>query len=183
MRMELRMALELAEQVYSALEPMCQRIMVAGSIRRTRPWVGNLNLVVLPRPGQLEALRARCRLRARVVLEGQRQCVYRLRVREVGEVELDVWFARGPVLDPGRPLPSNWGSLLLWRTGSLAHVQWLQERARQLGLRWEPEVGVLDEDGYCLAAAREVNVYAALRLPWVPPAARERAGMMERRQG
>ena len=46
--MDLEYALPIANQVVEKLAPFCQRIEVAGSIRRRRPFVHDIDLVVIP---------------------------------------------------------------------------------------------------------------------------------------
>jgi DNA polymerase/3'-5' exonuclease PolX len=52
--MELKRAQEIASQVITKLAPYCERIEVAGSIRRRRPFVHDIDVVVIPtNQGQL----------------------------------------------------------------------------------------------------------------------------------
>jgi len=46
----------LADQVVCALAPFCERIETAGSIRRERPFCGDVAVVAVPREGQRDAL-------------------------------------------------------------------------------------------------------------------------------
>ena len=67
--------------------------------------------------------------------------------------------------------PPRYGAALLFATGSPAHVEALQSLADQRGLR-------LDQDGLfrgeqLIPCAREVEVYAALGLPFIEPELRE----------
>jgi DNA polymerase (family 10) len=47
--MELRRAQLIAEELKSLLAPECQRITIAGSIRRRKPAVGDIELLVIPK--------------------------------------------------------------------------------------------------------------------------------------
>jgi DNA polymerase/3'-5' exonuclease PolX len=47
--MELERAQIIANQVKEKLEPYCERIETAGSIRRRRPWVKDIDLVCIPK--------------------------------------------------------------------------------------------------------------------------------------
>lgn len=46
-------ALPLAQSLLADLEPVCKRIEIAGSIRREKPDVGDIELVLIPEPGEL----------------------------------------------------------------------------------------------------------------------------------
>ena len=48
MVMELERAQEMAEAVVWQLSPYCQRLVVAGSIRRGKPQVNDIDLVLIP---------------------------------------------------------------------------------------------------------------------------------------
>jgi DNA polymerase/3'-5' exonuclease PolX len=47
-RLPLAEAREIAEQLVALLQPACQRIVIAGSIRRQRPDIGDIDLVLEP---------------------------------------------------------------------------------------------------------------------------------------
>lgn len=42
----------IADEVYNELYPFCERIMIAGSIRRKKPNVGDIEIVCIPKRGQ-----------------------------------------------------------------------------------------------------------------------------------
>jgi DNA polymerase (family 10) len=70
--------------------------------------------------------------------------------------------------------PANAGALLLWLTGSAAHLDGLQARATARGLTLRPD-GLFSDHGTIRAAAGEDDLYAALGLPWIPPEIRDGA--------
>ena len=51
--MELTKAMAIAEELKSLLEPACQRVVIAGSIRRQKLEVGDIELLVIPKHGGL----------------------------------------------------------------------------------------------------------------------------------
>ena len=51
--MELQKAKAIAEELKALLEPVCQRVEIAGSIRRQKPEVGDIELLVIPKHGGL----------------------------------------------------------------------------------------------------------------------------------
>ena len=46
--MELEKARDIAEKIEAVLESSCERIMIAGSIRRRKPDVGDIELLCIP---------------------------------------------------------------------------------------------------------------------------------------
>jgi len=172
--MNLPRALALGRQIREQLAPFCERIEIAGSIRRARPVVNDLDLVLLPKPGQLHAIKARCRQRCAVVSDGEQNAIFRLQLSDLTQFQLDLFFARPAARDLLQSVPGNFGSLLLCRTGSKEHNIFLVEHAKRLGLAWSPYRGVLDADGYVLASETEEEIFRALDLAFIPPEQRER---------
>ena len=162
----------MAEKIAGQLAPMCERIEIAGSIRRGREWCNDIDLVILPKPGQRAAIKARCAANSRVVTDGEQN--YILELRDATRTQLDIFFARPPFKDLLQTIPGNFGSLLVCRTGSREHNIYLVEHAKRLGLVWKPYAGVFDGDGCCLASEEEVEIFAALELEFIEPARRER---------
>jgi DNA polymerase/3'-5' exonuclease PolX len=175
MSIPLRTAERIAAKVVSGLGAYSEQILVAGSIRRKRPMVSDVNLVVEPKVGQIAALRERCQRNA-------------LRVQALGEMALmvyidyppgnsagflvDVWTARPTRRDLFGTSPTNFGSLLLYRTGSRTFCEQLSRRAASLGLRWDPTQGVFRGE-QCIASATEHDVLTALQLEFIPAELRE----------
>jgi len=158
-----------AASIVDRLRPFCELIEIAGSIRRRRPFVNDIDIVVLPHVDQVNALRARVLERTSPVKDGPVEMV----VRTINNVQIDLWIANRPKKDLFAETATNFGSLLLCRTGSTAHNIWLVARAEALGRRWNPHHGVF-EAGKCLASATEEQIFHALNLDFIPPEKRER---------
>lgn len=167
-------ALKIAKQIEAALLPFCERIAIAGSIRRSRPQVNDIDLVILAKAGQRQAFMDRCLVRGVAVTNGEQNAIFRLRLSDRTEIQLDLFFARPPRRDLLAYEPGNFGSLLLCRTGSKEHNIFLVEHAKQMGLVWHPYRGVFDAAGKCLAAESEEEIFQALDLEFINPARRER---------
>jgi DNA polymerase (family 10) len=175
--MENHQAYTLASIIVGALEPMCQSIEIAGSIRRGVPHVNDVDLVVLPKPGQAEAIKHRARARCRVVTDGPQTLIVALPLpssyqHTSREIQIDIWFAHPSGRNLFEEEPGNWGSLLLCRTGSKEHNIRLCERAKGMGLHWDPYKGVT-KDGRIIASESEADVFRALGLETIPPGFRE----------
>ena len=169
MIMELSKARKYAEQIVGELKPMCNRIEIAGSIRRGKPMVGDVDLVIEPKPGQLNAIKQRClRGGPQVTMDGELNFIMM-----VGNVQLDIFFARPAVSDLFRPLPPNFGSLLVCRTGSREHNIWLISRAKANGVAWLPYQGVV-KNGKVIAGDTEAEIFKAIGIEYVKPEDREK---------
>lgn len=171
--MILRHANELGLRVIDALQPFCKRIMVAGSVRRERAVVNDLDVVLIP--AGLEAMNL---IMERVeqnwdLVTGRRPDPLNIifRSRKSG-FQLDLFFAHAGVADLIATVPSNWGSVLLCRTGSKWHNQQLCQHAINRGLKFAWQRGVMKGDEL-LASETEESIYEALGVPFLEPTNRE----------
>ena len=163
-------AYKIADRIKAELAPFCERIEIAGSIRRGRAEVNDVDFVILPKPGQMAAIKARCEKKCAVVKDGEQNYIVRLPTG----FQVDIFFARPAVKDLLQTVPGNWGTLLLCRTGSTAHNIFLVAHAKSRGFTWNPYKGVLDGEGFVIASESEEEIFDMLALAWVPPAERER---------
>ena len=169
---------KIAAKIAAELIPFCDQVEIAGSIRRRRPQVNDIDIVALPKsPAAEAAMRERCTRNAvRLQTDGKQTLIAYYPLRGLSSealFELDLWIAEPDRRDLFSHTPTNFGTLLLCRTGSKQHNIYLIEHAKRLGLRWNPYHGVYDGAGHCLACVTEHEIFQALRLEFVPPEARE----------
>lgn len=169
LRLPLAAARRIAEKIAGELAPFCTRLEIAGSIRRGRPDCGDIDLVCLPKAGGKAAIIARCQEGGTLLKHGEQYCVVGLR----NGFQLDLWFAHGGGGELFEAAPSNYGVLLLARTGSAMHNVWIAQRAQAMGLHFNPHKGVLKR-GAIVASAEEADIFRALDLAWIAPERRER---------
>jgi len=169
MSLSLSQADKLAAKIVAELKPFCERIEIAGSIRRRRPLVNDVDIVVLPLAGQVNALRERVLRKTDPISDGKEIILTCL----ANGVQLDLWIAQRPYKDLLTQTPTNFGVLFLTRTGSKEHNIFLCQRAESLGRRLNPHYGVY-EHRRLLASETEEEIFAALKLEFVPPERRER---------
>ncbi len=137
----------------------------AGSLRRMRETVGDLDLLVAA--AEAEPVMARFRALeqvSEVLLSGSTKTS--IRTQEGFQVDLRV-------LEPPR-----WGTALQYFTGSQAHNIRLRGLALERGFSLS-EYSLKREDGSERLCAAEEEVYAALGLPFIPPELREDRGEIE----
>jgi DNA polymerase (family X) len=150
--------------------PGVSRVDVAGSLRRGRDTVGDLDLLAQAADGEaaMAALRGDGRV-IEVIGSGPTKTSVRLR----GGVQVDLRVVE----------PDAYGAALLYFTGSKAHNVALRSRAAERGLRLS-EYGLFELDARGeiatrVAGAHEEDVYGALGLTPVPPELREDRGEVE----
>lgn len=172
-QMPLCYARQLALKIWGELKPLCRQIVIAGSIRRSRPVVGDIDLVIEADEIQRQAILDRCRANWEPATDGAQNCIFRKTRCDGTELQLDIFFARPETKTLFETVPGNFGTLLLCRTGSARHNIKLVEHAKRNGLRWNPYQGVYDQDNRLLASATEESVFEALGLPYIDPVRRE----------
>jgi DNA polymerase (family 10) len=147
--------------------PGVEAVTPAGSLRRGRETVGDLDLLVTG-PAANAAL--------------DRFVTYP-RVEEVlgrGENKASARVGReGLQVDVRALAPANFGAALQYFTGSKDHNVAIRTRAVKMGLKLS-EYGLVRAEGDIrVAGETEAGVYEALGLPWIPPELRENCGEIE----
>ncbi|MFE3556242.1 DNA polymerase/3'-5' exonuclease PolX [Streptomyces sp. NPDC059193] len=158
-------AMDVAEQLVAELSEVrgCVRCTYAGSLRRMRETIGDVDILVAARrPAPfMDALTAHPQT-AEVIAHGAKKTS----VRTVTGLQVDL-----RVLPP-----ASWGAGLQYFTGSKAHNIRTRELALRQGLKLS-EYGLFDsESGENVSSETEEAVYARLGLPWIPPTLREDRG-------
>jgi DNA polymerase (family 10) len=167
-RVPLSVALETAEEIVAELSGVtgCGRCAYAGSLRRMRETVGDLDvLVAAQRSEPFMAALCAWPATAEVIARGTKKTS----VRTVKGLQVDLRVVP----------PQSWGAALQYFTGSKAHNIRTRTIAVHQGLKLS-EYGLFDAaSGESLASRTEEEVYARLGLPWIPPTLREDRGEIE----
>ena len=164
-RMALGEALPLGRELVRMLAdlPDVRRICLAGSLRRMRDTVGDIDLLVTSTK-PVAVMRAFVGLPPVAAVLEQGQTKASVRHREGIQVDLRVVE------------PACFGAAFVYFTGSKQHNIRLREMAMKRGLKIS-EYGVFREKtGRRLAGRTEEEVYDAVGLPWIAPELREDAG-------
>ncbi len=146
-------------------QPGVLRAEPAGSLRRWRETIGDLDLVA--------AVTEDC-----PVMESFIHHPEVVRILGQGDTKSSVELKGGVHIQLWITSPVRFGSLLAYATGSKAH----NVRMRELALKKKLSLsdrGLQAEDGHLTEYAEEDAVYAALGLPWIPPELREDRGEIE----
>ncbi len=153
-----------AERIIHSLRPAAEELLPAGSLRRRRETVGDLDILAVARDRTaLTRSFVNHPRTAAILAEGTTRCAIRL---ENG-LQVDLRIMEN----------DDFGAALLYFTGSKAHNIALRRRARAMGLKVS-EYGIF-QNGERIAGRTEEECYRALGLPWIPPELRENRGEIE----
>jgi DNA polymerase (family 10) len=152
--------------------PGVEKAIPAGSLRRGRETVGDLDILVtgpaccrddhrekliehiIKLPGLME-----------IIARGENKVSFRMR----GGMQVDVRFLP----------PESFGAALQYFTGSKGHNVALRQRALKMGYTLS-EYSLAKLDGKQVVAAKsEAEIYSALQLDYIPPEMRENCGEIE----
>ena len=167
----------LAKNICDILSPCCQLIQVAGSVRREKAEVRDIDIVALPKavdlPGGLfgvakvhedrvwENLIPKALFKWGFNLEASGQELHRFTRGEDG-FQVDVYRAR----------LKTWGVILLVRTGSKEHNVKLCSLAKSKNMMLSASQGLL-QGSNIVACRTEEGIFSALGLKFVEPRDRE----------
>jgi DNA polymerase (family 10) len=151
--------------------PGIDEIIPAGSLRRGRETVGDLDLLATGPACEPDVVSAAVEhvanlpLIAKLIAKGQNKVSFTLR----NNLQVDV-----------RLLPrASYGAALQYFTGSKMHNVALRQRAIKRGLTLSEYALLRLEDNVIVAAASEAEIYNALDLDYIPPELRENGGELE----
>jgi len=154
--MKLEQAQKIAAEVIKRLSAYCQKIETAGSIRRRKAIVHDIDIVLIPSdPWNLEAEVLALARPFLPKLSGEK-----LKRFDFNGAQIDLYYAT----------VQTWATLLLIRTGSKENNIRLCSRAKEMG--WHLAAsgeGLFDEAGKRIAGDTEESIYQALGLPFQRP--------------
>ena len=174
-----RFLIPVAEQETAKLIAYIQRygrpiasITPAGSLRRWKETIGDLDLLLTlspeTQPKELEAIKEH------ILGYGELE-----QVLARGENKVSFRVAKGLQVDVRLLQPENYGAALIYFTGSKEHNVSLRGRAIKMGYTLnEYALATLKEERR-VAGASEEEVYAKLKLDFIPPELRENCGEIE----
>ena len=170
-RLAMPKALEVAEGIVAMLKAskLCGRIEIAGSLRRRRETVGDIDILATsPNPEKLMAFF--CGL------------PHVRRVTAQGETKSSVFLNAGLDADLRVVDQNVFGAALYYFTGSKDHNVRVRRLALQKGLtinEYGVHKGTAKKKGALMASATEEDVFRSVGLPFIPPELREDRGEIE----
>lgn len=180
----LKTAVMLAEQLIAHLSPYCTRIQLAGSCRRGKESVKDIELVAIPKweaaglfaDGMLNSLNLEL---DRMV--GNGALLRGETLRSDGSISR-AWgplYRKAAILHDGIKInvdifqcqETNWGNTLLIRTGPWEFSKWYVTELLRRGYKHEDGF-VLSPHGTRLEVLDEIRAFALVEVPYVEPFAR-----------
>jgi DNA polymerase (family X) len=165
-RFKLATAAQYAETLHAFLQavPGVQQVVVAGSFRRMRETVGDLDILVIAAPDS-------------TVMQHFTAYDEVAEIFSAGETRASVLLKCGMQVDLRVVAQESYGAALHYFTGSKSHNIAIRRIAQQLGLKVN-EYGVF-RGVQRIAGNSEESVYRAVGLPYIPPELREDRGEIE----
>jgi DNA polymerase/3'-5' exonuclease PolX len=158
--MILSKAQAIAEKVKAQLSPFCERVEIAGSIRREKPEVKDIELVCIPRLREMYGFVSIVNQWKKI--KGEASGRYTQRLLPDG-INLDLFIAN----------EDNWGLIFAIRTGSAEYSH------KVLATGWvkagyHGDGGVLiDKDGISAAVREEKDLFDLIGVPFLQPQFRD----------
>ena len=157
--MKLKEAEKIANEVKLALKPHCYRIEIAGSIRRKKQEVGDIEIVAIPKPYDIGLFESGI---ATVInkwekVKGELPCKYTQRIHPKG-IKIDIFFAE----------INNWGNIFALRTGSATYSH------KELATKWvqkgyKSQSGYLYKNDQKIYIPEEEDLFNLLDIKYIPP--------------
>jgi DNA polymerase (family 10) len=155
----------IADQICRFLEGHADRVTYAGSLRRMKEIVHDIDILAASNNPQatIDAF-----LKMPIVRDVLAQGGTKASVRIDDDLQIDLRVIE----------MKSWGAAMHYFTGSKAHNIRMRERAIKLGLKLN-EYGLFDASDQSIAGATEEDLFAALGLPYIPAVLREDLGEIE----
>jgi len=167
--MELEKAKKIAEELVEMLKPACERIEIAGSIRRRRTEVGDIELLVIPKYEETIDLLDRelgYHMLAQVFDHRRDR---RGRITYGPKNKLLLHKPSGIGVDIFSVDEKNWGMALFIRTGPKEWNIKAMSRFRELDMQGHAYGGITAVDGGDIDCPDEETVFRYLQWPYIPP--------------
>ena len=151
--MKLKDAQKLSDRITEQIRPFCDRIIVAGSIRRKKSEVRDVDFVLIPKPLLWPRIIATLqrKMDAKVLKQGEKAAQL-----TIDGINVDLYSAT----------QETWEPLLLIRTGSAEHNIKLSMIARKKGMKLSHK-GLIKDDK--IVASTEKEIFNLLDLQLVRP--------------
>lgn len=167
--MELEKAKVIAEKIKAVLESSSERVEIAGSIRRQKPEVGDIELLVIPKyVAGVDMLDAKIKTLIHFDMLGYR--LNKLGSKVYGpKNKLLIHLPSGIAVDIFSSTEANWGMALFVRTGPKEWNIRAMRRFYELDMRGHAYGGISDSDSKEIACPDEETVFRYLGWPYVAP--------------
>ncbi len=159
-KMKYEFAKKMGEEVLKKINPYIIKGEIAGSIRRKKPDVHDIDLVILPKDNFMAMINIKNVIKHYGAIDWGGQKI--IRVKGKGELEIDCYIAT----------EKNFSTLLLIRTGSKEHNLKIAKECLKKGFRLKYNLGIVDGKGDVIADTEE-KIFKILGLPFLKPEERD----------
>lgn len=179
------LALGVAEVLVESLRPYCERITIAGSLRREKPKVGDIEILFVPRverravPGDMFAEQD-TNLAYLAIQRLIEQRILDKRLNVNGSASWGRWNKLAVHVPTGIPVdlfestPAKWFNSLVVRTGPRELNERIATLAQKKGCRWAVyDIGFIDSHGDHWPMHSEKEVFDFVGLPYAEPRERK----------
>lgn len=155
--MKLDEAIKIGEIILKNLEQYIVRGSIAGSIRRKKPEVKDIDLVILPKKEfmSLDNIKLTLKKYGEISVEGNKV----IRIKSKDNIEIDCYVST----------EKNYEVILLIRTGSKEHNRKLAIEAMKQGKKLNFAEGLLDIKTKSIIANSERGIFEVLKMKYVEP--------------
>ena len=153
--MKAEVAQKVADEVFDVIYPSCTNIQVAGSLRRRKAEIGDVDIIAIPLDRNV--LQKALERHYTLITNGEK-----VKAFEHNGVHVDLYL---PSLDEYEPT-------LMHRTGSKCHNIAIAKRATAMGYHLSTSKGILGGSGQVVAST-EKEIFRVLGLTYKEPWERE----------
>ena len=158
----------IADRIVESLRPYCDQIAVAGSIRRQKPEVKDIEICCIPKQepsGALELFQQKMvrdrgfisSVMTMEIIKGDPETGKYVKCQHPQGIKLDLFIAK----------PSNWGIIYMIRTGSADYSKMMMWKLKQAGY---PVIdGFVHHQGKVIDTPDEKSVFSLIVSEVVPP--------------
>jgi DNA polymerase/3'-5' exonuclease PolX len=172
-------ALDVTRIILGFIGPFCDRLIVAGSLRRRKPQVGDIEILYIPKTciepdglfdekqvnlvdSELDRMLAVRTISKRLSSRGSESWggMNKLAVHTTSQIPVDFF----------RATRANWFNYLVCRTGSAENNTRIASAAQTKGWKWHPYgIGFTDSNGNWVRVESEADVFRLVGLPYREP--------------
>lgn len=175
--------MKVAAEICRALKPACERLIVAGSLRRHKPRIGDLEILYI---AKTELRRDPFDMFGTITVDLAEETIATLEKSGILERRQNVkgsesygpknklmrHCATGLPVDLFAATPLNWWNYLVCRTGPAESNMLICLAARARGWKWNPYGAGFSHEGEIRPMTSEAEVFEFVGLPYLKPESR-----------
>lgn len=164
-----------AQEIAEKISPYCDRIEIAGSLRRKRETIGDIEIVALPKLAHMRNLLGDIVQTENMLHEFLVSNEVKLLKGSKSDAKQKQFTYAGYQVDLFLPTsPAHWGSIFTIRTGSHGFNMWvMNERCPKVKVRFSHGLVYWYGNPKPLETPEEINIFEALEMDFVPPKNRD----------